>query len=385
MYLSEDEKALNKKTILLLSPQPWQGFKVSKHHYALALANRGNHIFFLDPIFTSVGFSVSLTPVQESERITVIRYHTLISYWFRFHFPCVFYFFLNLQLRRIQSRIGPIDIVWDFDNHLFRDYNNFENSFKIFHPVDKTNKYCLSKKPDIFFSVSPSILKPFESSQKPKIVLPHGVNDLFAAHAYNALNAPFHPKIKAKTAGYVGNLKHPAVDRANLLKMVGENPGLLFHFFGHFNLEPLENDGYLMDFVQALTTAPNVILHGFADQATVLAFSEHIDVFLACYRRTPNYDSDNSHKILEYLATGKPVVSSYLSVYQNSDYLCMPEENEGNDALWALLKNVADNYAEFQTPEKRRKRLEFALKNTYQNHVDTIERHIKEALFHCGQ
>src|SRR5579862_3671957 len=37
------------KTILVISPQAWGDMLISKHHYALELARRGNQVYFLNP------------------------------------------------------------------------------------------------------------------------------------------------------------------------------------------------------------------------------------------------------------------------------------------------------------------------------------------------
>ena len=40
---------LTNKKILIISPQFWGKMLISKHHYAVELANRGNEVFFLNP------------------------------------------------------------------------------------------------------------------------------------------------------------------------------------------------------------------------------------------------------------------------------------------------------------------------------------------------
>src|SRR5690606_833073 len=37
------------KNVLIISPEPWDHIFVSKHHYAIHLAQRGNKVFFLNP------------------------------------------------------------------------------------------------------------------------------------------------------------------------------------------------------------------------------------------------------------------------------------------------------------------------------------------------
>ena len=41
--------SLRNKTILIISPQAWGKMFLSKHHYAIELAKRGNAVYFLNP------------------------------------------------------------------------------------------------------------------------------------------------------------------------------------------------------------------------------------------------------------------------------------------------------------------------------------------------
>jgi len=40
---------LENQTVLLIAPQPWNHIHLSKHHYAIELARRGNAVYYLDP------------------------------------------------------------------------------------------------------------------------------------------------------------------------------------------------------------------------------------------------------------------------------------------------------------------------------------------------
>ena len=41
---------LRNKTIFIISPQRWDGLRISKHHYALELSSRDNQVYFLEPV-----------------------------------------------------------------------------------------------------------------------------------------------------------------------------------------------------------------------------------------------------------------------------------------------------------------------------------------------
>ena len=69
--------------ILLISPQRWDGFQVSKHHYAIELAKLGNEVYFVDPPNNS-GKAVDVVSCEEDERLKVVRYGPWFPYVIKF-------------------------------------------------------------------------------------------------------------------------------------------------------------------------------------------------------------------------------------------------------------------------------------------------------------
>ena len=102
-----------------------------------------------------------------------------------------------------------------------------------------------------------------------------------------------------------------------------------------------------------------------------------IDGFLVCI--DPEADSNkgsNSHKILEYLNTGKVVISNYISSYSDKrDLIAMVDENS-NSKLPDLFKKVISNLSSYNSIEFQKKRIEFALDNTYAKQIDRIETYL---------
>ena len=108
---------LKNKTILLVSPNKWGDMHISKHHYARALAKRGNKVFFLNPPnLNSKLFKKSYI----EENLTVIDYYPLFRG--KRIFPSDWYnFLIRFQIKFIQRKIGRIDILWSFTSTIFFD------------------------------------------------------------------------------------------------------------------------------------------------------------------------------------------------------------------------------------------------------------------------
>ncbi len=61
--------------------------------------------------------------------------------------------------------------------------------------------------------------------------------------------------------------------------------------------------------------------------------------------------NSNSHKLLEYLATGRPVVINYTDEYKNNDLVVMAQDNE---ALPLLFSKVINTWISTLLPELSR-------------------------------
>ena len=123
---------LSGKTILLVSPEPWDHLFVSKHHYAIHLAQKGNKVYFLNP----PGKKTSLIK-SEQEGLNVISYKGFPR-GMRY-FPSFLSKWINRRaFNRLESIAGvDFDIIWSFDNSVFYQMDALpENVFRISHIVD---------------------------------------------------------------------------------------------------------------------------------------------------------------------------------------------------------------------------------------------------------
>lgn len=372
---------LRDETILLISPQSWEHIAISKHHYARELARRGNRVFYLDPPVPDLAAPVTIEAISDTPGLSVVRYRPMIPLDLRFHARRVYNALLRLQTRRIRRAIAqPITVTWCFDTTLFTDLRLFGASLNIYHPVDTVHdprQILPAKTADAVLAVSEPFVRAFSGVATPAWFVNHGLAEEFASEARRMRDVAPRQEASGGTVriGYAGNLVNPAVGRDVLRVMIAAHPEVEFHFWGPYEILPymLPVAPEIPAFIDFLRRAPNVRLHGPTPSAVLAREMQAMDVFLLAYSPAgPAYDCSNSHKILEYLSTGKVTVSSRISTYADRrDLLVMPQD--GDDAkLPELLDRVLERLDELNSPERQALRRAFALENTYSCHIDRI-------------
>lgn len=373
---------LREKTILLSSTNHWSDVYLSKHNYALELAKSGNIVFFLNP-----PVSKKLKPGEvvikqlDIENLFEVSYRLCFPMFIRFRLPWIFNQLMKFQIYLIRKKINrKIDIFWDFNTHVvfFSDLRLFKADINIFHPVDKINKKIDNRKADITFSVSNQILDMVESLDKPKVFINHGLGRHYISAA---LEEKIFSKNNPLKVGYVGNLLTHCLDNDILETIIAQHPHIQFHFVGPYESEgnPLgdastENS---IAFVSFLKAQANVVLHGTIKSEDVINKIKDFDIFLICYKDSTSFANDNSHKILEYLSTGKVIVSTYINEYADKDFIVMSKKDDADEFCF-LFSNVVNNIDQHNNESKCKKRIDYALGNTYEMQLNRIE----SALFH---
>lgn len=360
------------KTILIISPEDWGDSLLSKHMYALELSKRNNQVYFLHavPHSNQTNF-INTTKINDN--LTIIHLKNIVRGIFKL--PAFLIDFQNKKIiNSLQQFIGqPIDVVWSFDQSKFQNLQQFRVEKRIFHPVD----YIVKAKPfvnriansaDIVFSVSELILEQI-TTKTPSYFINHGVGEIFLSNLKSASTPEF---IKADkiNVGYVGNLTIKLIDWENLLNTVKENPELHFVFIGPYqksNLGNMENDIMINELLQL----KNTTLTGGLTKKELVEVLPHFDLFWLCYHHIKYpIEVSNSHKILEYLSTGKVVVSGYIETYKNMSLLHFTNNNNN---LATTIREVCSKIEHYNSLEKMQKRKDFAKENTYSKQIERIE------------
>src|ERR1700733_13354915 len=116
------------RTILLLSTEPWGKMLLSKMHFALELARKGDRAFFVNPPRQLSGRKLAVRGEDlEGGRITIIHTNFVRSSLFLRHKLFFLYRLLDRgYIRAIKRVVGSkIDEVWNFNPNQYLDLRPF--------------------------------------------------------------------------------------------------------------------------------------------------------------------------------------------------------------------------------------------------------------------
>ena len=368
------------KCILLISPQSWGKMFISKHHYAVELAKCGNRVYFLNPPDQTLTERIIIKAIEQHPGLFIIEHKLWFPYIIKFHAIQLFHLLMYAQVKAILRKIAtPVEIVWSFDLGNLYPFRFFSaTARKIFHPVDEPltkDAIDAAKGADLIISVTREILQKYALYKVPKHLINHGVSEDFLKQ---------YPVSKFDNdvihVGFSGNLMRPDIDRNVLLTIIEYHPAIIFECWGSYK-EKDGNIGGAADkptnaFINSLVAAPNVILHGAVFTAELAAGLQQMDAFLICYDiKKDQSKGTNYHKIMEYLATGKVIISNNVTAYADrADLILMPEERDNNNKLPELFSKTIRNIAAYNSNANQHTRKQFACKNRYTCQIAAIAR-----------
>jgi len=360
--------SLKNKNVLILSPQPWNDLKLSKHHYASTLAEMGNNVVFLCSPEKQVGIKSTIYhPSDQSSTLMIAEYQIPIPEFVKFKFP-KFYQLVNWLFVKslLKKTFKSIDLCIDFGHHsLYKDLSKIKASKKILFPVDDFEKLEPKMRgADIGFSVSNVIVERFQAAGLNFHFINHGLAQEFIESQKNhILNTNKLERIKV---GYSGNLMIPFLDRVLFKDLIEQNTNVDFHCFGKY-----QSDGNTKNrqWEFWLSQQTNVKLHGMLDTQNLAKNIQKMDVFILLYNPDgKNYHAENSHKILEYLSTGKVVLSTPILSYKSSTLI----ETSIPKNFLASFKKILQSLDVHNRHDKMQQRIEFGQKNSYIRQIERI-------------
>lgn len=341
------------KNILLISPEDWTHLFVSKHHYAIELANRGNKVFFLNP----PGNEMSCRETRY-QNIFELHYKGFVP-GLRFMPEGIQRWALKKEFNQLQklARVS-FDCVWSFDNSVFFDFSFLPpHILTLCHIVDHSQNFQFQRaaaSAKICFGVSQNIVDRLLKCNEQSFLVPHGIAADLTRHIPVQL-----PGINKLKALYAGNLKSKYLDTDLLATLVRQFPHIDFIMYGPGG--------------EILERFPNLYCPGVIDREVLPSYLEAADVLLLLYafERFPE-QLTNAHKILEYLQSGNVIVSNFVPDYQHTqDLLVMGDSNHD---LVKKFEIVISHLAVYNSPEKKRIRKSHADANTYGHRLRDIEK-----------
>jgi len=371
---------LKNKTILILSPQSWGNMFLAKHHYAIELAKYGNEVYFLNPPQSSkIKNNVEIVNSNIVDKLFLVNHSLSFSYKIKFKWIGLFHFLMKFHIKKIEASIGKkIDIVWSFDLGNYYPFKYFSTeSFKIFNPIDEPlNKAAINSAigANVIFSITNEILEKYQHLNVSKHFMHHGLAKEFVEPEKTNF-----VEDNIIRVGLSGNWLRTDIDTACLIKIINNNPNIVFEFWGSFQAKQNNigggTDEETKPFINELKAAKNVLLHGPINPKQLAAEFQRMDAFLICYDILKDQSKGtNYHKVMEYLSTGKVVISNNITTYKNLPGLLeMTNSRTNNIELPDLFVKIITNLDYYNSNDKMNFRKAFALSNLYSNKIKNIE------------
>ncbi len=360
---------------------------LSKMHFALELSAMGYQVYFVNPPAISKNKrKVEINSEIKIPNIQIIDTKVVYGSLFFRHKLFFIYRIISAQyVKAIKKIVGEkITEVWCFNPQVYVNLTKFDADKTLLLLYDFYMGRHVSKaaqSADYIISVSQMILDYYKNTRAPKLLLQHGLGKYFAEMAEQKIahaNFSNHGTGKIRV-GYTGNLLIAGMDIGAVKNIIGQHQDKEFHFWGPFDLGNSNNisSGIIHHenkmFIEFLQKQDNVFLHGVKSQCELAKEISEMDAFLLFYSMGMGLSkASNSHKILEYLSTGKVVICNYLSSYAGNDLLLMVE----NENLPGLFNKATDNLSFYNNDQKQKRRIEFALENTYLKQVERIHQFI---------
>lgn len=358
---------LQNKNILVISPEPWDHIFVSKHHYSTHLAKRGNIVYFLNP--PSNTLSVEPSGI---ENLFVVNYKGFIG-GLRFFPRFMRRFFMRTVFYKLQQLTKTcFHVVWAFDNSVFFDFHVFgKMTLTISHIVDPNQNFntrLAAKTASICLCNTDLLRNRLSQWNKNVFKINHGY---YVSQTSKNISLPGRNAIKAI---YVGNLNIPYLDWEILCRLVGENANVDFIFVGPGFREPAVQSESRGQYKGLIASYSNFYDVGRVSSDSVQAYLRGGDILLVCYQeRFQNDQTANTHKLMEYLGSGKVIVATFTAEYSDLRQQGLIAMSTQNREFPALFKDVLANLPFWNDSGKQRARIDIALENTYEKQIEKIE------------
>lgn len=233
------------------------------------------------------------------------------------------------------------------------------------HPSIRDSEQQLLVESDLVFATSRRLKALCERSGRPVIMAPAGVDlSVFAQAASRRLSRP--PALRGlpgRVIGYLGGLNHK-VDRTLLEAVVRTFPD-----------DSVVIIGSVEDPRMRPTPAPNLHILGELPYGDVPAYIQYFDVCLIPYVRNEFTDSVCPAKLNDYLAAGRPVVSTALA-----EVLPFADVVRVADGVDAFVSQVRDALDEGTSQARTAARVAAAATRSYDVIVPAMLAAVDEAL-----
>lgn len=219
-----------------------------------------------------------------------------------------------------------LDIVHNI-NYCALIYYNIDNLWATSQAAKKIIKFEkeVVKESDVVFTMSKNMFNYLSSFSKNVYLIPAGVSlsRFKEVDSMSNIRPVELSSIKTKIVGYVGGIRK-SIDVELIDYLARELTDFTFIFVGPLQINAAK-----------LKLHPNIIFIGQKEHKDLPSYIRYFDVCIIPYKRDEYTNNVSPAKLNEYLALGKPVVSTRLEQVENFN-----QENAG-------ILHIADNYKEF--------------------------------------
>jgi hypothetical protein len=355
---------LENQTILIVSNEPWGDVWYSKHNWAFELAKK-NNVFFINPPkkWTWKNFLGSFISTKKyTENLQILNYNNTLPFT---RFSIIYHInniIISYRLKNWFSKNNITSyIFWTFDPYRLSNPKLLNPLFSIYFIADKytiKREFELIKNVDFFFSVS-NVLTERLVLENP-LVLSHGI----AETEFNS-EAPI--EIDEEFILYVGSIDY-RLDSAFVKKLVEQFPQERFVFIG--KLVPTDEEIFTELFLDK--KHENLVYHLPIHFKELKNYIAKAKICLAPMQLEVAGNNINHHKLLQYLAQGRPVVSASFKDYEESDIIhAYQSHEEGIKIMTELIHNEEEKHI-------IENRINFAQQFTYNKLIQKIEVFLSE-------
>ncbi len=192
------------------------------------------------------------------------------------------------------------------------------------------------------------------------LLLPNGVN---VEHYSKALPAAEPDGLQRPVFGYTGTLHPDRTDVSLIAALADAFPEGTVMLVGPNHFTSRENE--------ILASRRNVVMPGAAPYAQIPEIMNRFDVCIVPHVETPFTESLNPIKLWEYLASGKPIVSSNIAGFRDYAHLCKIASGT-EEFVKACQLALRENGSQ------RAERMSEARRNTWESRVDGLLSALKE-------
>jgi hypothetical protein len=281
---------------------------------------------------------------------------------------------IQKELKKIESLIDAnLDIIWNFDTSRFFNLSILNDKLRIAHIVDWSedfNREILCKTSDLCLCTSDFLKKKMRENNPRTFNLGHG----YAPSDYK-LNIPEEKEIIDTyeiKVGYIGNLNLRYLDWEIINTLIIKNPSLGFFFIGPEGESNLSMQSMANSFIKKLKAYNNTFFLGEKPANKIPGYLKRFDILILVYKsQLYRKQLANPHKLLEYLGSGKVIVSSWTEVYKNKQDLV--EMVYDNKDFLKKFNEIVKKLPFYNSVEQESKRIKYAMENTYENKILQIE------------